>query len=366
MRALLLLCLAGCGATPLRVPAEIELGRSRVRASVDSELAAVYAQPLWPSPPAPTGRAAELHALWDAKPLDSENLRSLARASSNDFAALYFARRLLTEPRHARAQKRFESALARVRKGERPAWAPATRARYRVVFVPGMFYERNPDNGAAMETSRETLRRQGFDVVFVRSDENASVEANAKVVARYLRQARDDGVECIVVSASKGGPEMAHAIGWEMRDEDTRLVRGWISIGGILGGTPVADHAMTSPRGFLLTIASLAFGADMEVTASLTRERSAERNRRHRYPEHLRVYHYIGVPVSGSVGARVRDNFDRIARWGPNDGIALLGDQMLPQGDAILAIGWDHLFEDPDVHLKTLAAFWVLLEDLGA
>jgi hypothetical protein len=51
---------------------------------------------------------------------------------------------------------------------------------------------------------------------------------------------------------------------------------------------------------------------------------------------------------------------------GPNDGLTMLVDQLLPGGLAIVEPGVDHYFDHPDRELRSLALLEVLLKRIGA
>jgi hypothetical protein len=51
---------------------------------------------------------------------------------------------------------------------------------------------------------------------------------------------------------------------------------------------------------------------------------------------------------------------------GPNDGLTMLVDQLLPGGLAIVEPGVDHYFDHPDRELRSLALLEVLLKRLEA
>ena len=80
------------------------------------------------------------------------------------------------------------------------------------------------------------------------------------------------------------------------------------------------------------------------------------------FPAHLQLLHYVGVPLSGTVTPKVRSNYNTMRPYGPNDGVTLLPDQLLPQGHVVIAIGADHRFVDPRTDLKTLALASLIVE----
>ena len=96
------------------------------------------------------------------------------------------------------------------------------------------------------------------------------VEEGARVLADYLVEARKADRKLILTSASKGGGDIAHALGNLLAGEDLKHVRGWGSIGGVLRGTPLADVGLTFPSSWLLALTGWAHGTSLGVARDLS------------------------------------------------------------------------------------------------
>jgi len=351
-----LLLVAGCSATTHRYPVDTELGFTSVRTTVDSDLAARYL--LDSGGP----RIAALRSRYDAQILGNDELRALAEESSPDFAAVYFVRRILDAPRHLDSQERFTDSLRLLRDAQPIRIDRADRDAYTFAFVPGLFYERRPENGAAMARTRAVLRERGFKTFLVPTGELSTVEEGARVLADYLIEARDTKRKIILTSASKGGADVAHALGHLLAGTDLSHVCGWVSIGGVLRGTPLADVGLTFPSSWFLALTGWAHGTSLGLARDLSTAEGARRSAGYTFPAHLQVLHFVGVPFSGTVSDSVRGNYNTMVRYGPNDGVTLLPDQLLPQGHVVLALGSDHRFQDSGMDLKTLALASLIVE----
>jgi hypothetical protein len=75
---------------------------------------------------------------------------------------------------------------------------------------------------------------------------------------------------------------------------------------------------------------------------------------------------YVPVPLSGGISDRGAFGYSRMRDLGPNDGLTMLVDQLLPGGLAIVEPGVDHYFDHPDRELRSLALLEVLLKRLEA
>jgi hypothetical protein len=86
---------------------------------------------------------------------------------------------------------------------------------------------------------------------------------------------------------------------------------------------------------------------------------------RHCEAESLLVLDYVGAPLSGQVALDVKGRWKTLARFGPNDGLTLLADEILNSGRVVFEIGQDHYFRDPEIDLKALALACLVLEQLA-
>lgn len=320
-----------------------------VATTVDSPLAQAYVTaPLPLETPDPADRAG-----WQA----------LAARGSVDLAALHLLRTLAADPANAALRARFEAELARLRRRE-PVTTPAPDAL--VLLVPGWLYRTQPGTGADLARPRRVLDRLGIDNTLVPTLENGTVEANAAIVAAAVRAAPPCR-PLIVVSASKGGPEVAEALGHLLSPAATARVRAWVNVGGLLRGTPLADLGTTWPTSWL---AALYFAAQElpvgDSVASLRTDRSAARLARQRLPPGLRLVNLVGIPLSGHIRPHTEFGYARLKAYGPNDALTPIPDALALGGTTIALLGLDHYLADPELDLKTAALALVLLGEIAA
>ena len=289
-----------------------------------------------------------------------EQLAAIARTSSIDTATKAFAAAMESLPRNREFRASFDA--ARVGKLE----LPAAGARYLFVFVPGWLYRANPDSGADLARPRAVLGAMGLATRLVPLDENGTVEANGAALAAALGELAGDGRRLVLVSTSKGGPETHLALDQLGRSGGAGHVAAWVNIGGLLNGTPRADYWMEWPQRWLAAVAFAFLGHGTEAISSMTTA-----PRRARFPElgvphGVLVVNYIGAPLTADVGAHVRDDFEVIAPHGPNDGLTLLADALVPQGITLVEPGLDHYFVAPDIDARVAALVAALLGELEA
>src|SRR5258708_35823376 len=87
----------------------------------------------------------------------------------------------------------------------------------------------------------------------------------------------------------------------------------------------------------------------MKTTASQARMEGI------RIPARIMIVEYIAVPLSGDIYGSVRSRYVRLRKGGPNDGLTLLADELLPNGIAVIEPGIDHFYAAPGIEVKSVA-----------
>jgi hypothetical protein len=354
---------AACAA-PARIPAAGTIAGQRVHTTVDAPMARDYLERY-------LGGDRTDRALVEAveggrgeapvDPHDRDALGRLARRYSTDLATLYFVARLYEQPDNRRAQELFHAAVDRLIKGE---WRGAADRDYLVAFVPGYAYRRDPGTGADFARPRAVLEGAGFRTLLIETEELASVERNAALVATRLAGLAEQEERIIVVSASKGGPETALALGEGLAPEAARRVKAWVSVGGLLRGSPYADRYLGWPRRWLAALALAWEGLPASLVRDMSTATRAPALARLRLPPHLVTLQYVGAPLSGQVPPWSRGRYCVLSAHGPNDGLTLLAAELLPGGLVVTDLGLDHYYQDSAIDLKTLALLHTVLDAL--
>ena len=94
---------------------------------------------------------------------------------------------------------------------------------------------------------------------------------------------------------------------------------------------------------------------DVAGKESLTTSRSRQRFNSFRIPEHVLVVNYLGVPLTGSMSLWAHRGFSILSKYGPNDGVALLADMILPRSVTLADLGNDHFMRAKPLDLVTVA-----------
>lgn len=338
---------SGCTAPGANVPATGELAGRPIQTRVDTVTAA---QHLGGDEvcPAITG------------PGDRDGLAALASRRSPDTAAICFARAVMAETRNRTLQRRYLRSLAGA--AARPDAEGLACPGCLFLFVPGFHYHGSPTTGADLGKPRERLATLGLEVDFIEIDETGPVHANAQHIARRLRALKTGSPRVFLVSASKGGADVAEALGGILTPAETLHVEAWINIGGTLGGTRLAEMAGTWPVRPLTTVLGWLEGYRMAAIESLRPGVSRRRLRAQRIPSHIRVINHVAVPMSGDITRRARLGYRVLLRSGPNDGLTLLADAVALGGCTIMAVGEDHYLTGVPVEARTVALVRAILD----
>jgi len=342
-----------------QVPASGTIAGFRLAGPVDSEIARDFLERQ--TLPAGLLRVRNDYAQTQRAPTRTE-LADLSQRYSPDVATLTFIEAVSRLPENVELRRRYERELAYVRAVGVDHAGRGVPDDLLVLFVPGWFYvSHGSETNADLQRQRRLLDRFGVRNELVRVDENGKVEDNAVTVANAIRAA-SAGHRLIVVSASKSGAEVALALGRELRPDETRSVAAWLSIGGVVRGTPFADRVLEPDLCWFVRAQLRLQGFDLEGARSMRTDRAGAAFRTLAFPQHIEIVSYVAAPLSGHISERGDFGYARMRSHGPNDGLTLLADEIIPGGSTLLAPGVDHFFDHPDQPLWTAALFRVLVD----
>lgn len=295
----------------------------------------------------------DLFSRFSARPLETSTLRDIARHYSMDVATLYFVHRAYDEPENNSAQKRYFRYLEELQTNEVREMVKPLKEYY-AVFVPGLNYH-DSSNGGDFARQRKLLQDCGINNELVRTGNWGFTNENAEIISDRLRLLSKKYEKIIVVSASKGGLETAIALGNLLDPLDIKPIRAWVSVGGILKGSPLADQYLTWPKCWIAEVGLLFVRQNIEFVRDVSyAKRSADFASLH-FPEHVKRIHFVGAPLSTDIHKRIRSAYCSIRDFGPNDGITPIADEITENGVVVSELGFDHYYQHPEIDKKTIA-----------
>lgn len=286
------------------------------------------------------------------KPLNTSTLAGIASDYSMDVATLYFLQRAYMNKFNRQAQDLYHHFLDQLKSEKADQLAPLKD--YYVAFVPGLDYH-DSTNGGNFARQRRLLDRGGIQNELIQTNSWGLTDENAALIAKRLNELSALHSSILLVSASKGGLEVAVALGKLMSPGETKAIKAWVSVGGILNGSPVADTYLCWPKCWVAEIGLLTVGQKINLVKDVSYRKRTEDFQGLQFPENVKRIHFVGAPLATQIDKRIRGNYCSIKKFGPNDGITPLADEITDGGIIVSELGFDHYFRHPEIDKKTIA-----------
>lgn len=352
--SIMCILLTGCTCVKNKFPLTGNLGPYQLKTTVDSKYASYYVENYL------AGRHTDKHIDSQFDSLDEcyhdkvpqrEELNGISKRFSVDFAALFWAHKLLTIPDNKAVQDIFVREFKSVSSGN----SQAHKKEYVILLVPGLDYKNNGHlTGSDLKAQIEIMRANGLHVHFVEIQPLGTVYENAKMVASAITENANRKI--LIGGPSSAGPAIHLALSNMISEDVADSVAAWVNLGGVLKGSPVIDwmdSGMTAPIWKTLLWTK---GWNPETFKSLRADVSRKRAENLEIPDNIKVINYIGLSLSGNISKFAMDKYCIMRSQGPNDGLAMLPDMVAPNSLSIIAPTSDHFFaEDPQIKEKTMA-----------
>jgi hypothetical protein len=357
----MLALLNACGTGP-RVTASGDVAGYSLHGPVDNVLARDYIE----GRPLPLSlQKLRARLLSSPSQPSRELLAWVSREYSPDVATLLFLETLSAQPAARDLRARYEREVALIQRVGIDRAQPAPTSDLLILMIPGWFYvSHGAETNADFRIQRRLYEQWGVAHRLVPIDENGTVANNADIVAHAIRSASAEH-RIFLVSASKSGAEVALALGSKLAPQEADRVVGWLSIVGAVRGSPLADRVLEADLCWFARgqLALEGFGLDglQSMRSSLGRPQFD----RLRFPSHIRIFSVIAVPLSGYISPRGSFGYGRMRELGPNDGLTLLTDELIPGAIPLVLPGVDHFLGPEDQRLWSTAIFRVLVAELS-
>jgi len=348
------LLLGACSSIP-KIPAKGAVFGQRVDTTVDSEIARYYLEIYLQGKNENRDMDEKISALYSShgKSVPSrEELKEISQAFSVDFAALFLADRLLNNRCNKDLNQLFELYL----KNDTAVDASISSS-YQILFVPGWHYVENGHlTGADFAKPRELATKSGFENYLVALPPTGSVEEGANVLAAEITRRNRSGKKILLAGSSSAGPVIHLALGELLDEKELSSIKAWLNLGGILRGTPFIDYFEGRPQRWLFNLYIWFEGLDKQAILSMGTAQGRRRFSRLQLDSEIVVINYMGIPLSGQLSQYSGTGYRMLRPHGPNDGLTLLTDEIVPGSLTVVALGTDHfLAEDPEIDKKTVA-----------
>jgi hypothetical protein len=294
-------------------------------------------------------RAAAWPECSDHADLTAEALERITQREGVDFATALFFDRFQKAPAHADFIQRINRLCetSTVRRETLDA---------RIVIVPGALYLERPDLGSDGRLVREVAEAFGLETDLIPLVSFGSVAHNAQLIREWLE--KNSGQRLVLVSLSKGGPDLKVALSSPDASNLFRDVVAWINVGGPLNGTRMADWILASRwRRWFVRWRFKRQGRDFQFLADLQHRRGGLLDFTPCLPASTMVLSLVGVPLRRHLTSRfARFCHRRLSVFGPNDGTTSLADLLNWPGQIYPVWGVDHYFRAENRARSLIAA----------
>lgn len=217
---------------------------------------------------------------------------------------------------------------------------------FHLAVAPGAFYREHAGTGADGAAVREAARALGARASLIPAPSLGTLSANANAILEWL--GRQQSGPLVLVSLSKGGADVKCALAAPQAAAAFRHVVAWINVGGITDGSGMASWLFD--RSWATLIYRLLFwrrGRDFEFVRDLPRRPGGPLDFTPELPEWMTTIHVVGFPLRRHIRKRATRTWHRrLAKWGPNDGAAVLHDAFRLPGRIAPIWGVDHFSQD--------------------
>ena len=265
----------------------------------------------------------------------TNKLVEISNTHGLDFATALFYDRVLRCPKNCEFFQRVHA------RSQTPLAVPTL-----IGIVPGAFYREHKNTGADGERIVEIGRSLNCAVERIPLQSFGSLAENARQIADWLT-ARG-GQRIALVSLSKGSADLKTALGLPNAAQLFRNVVAWISLSGLVQGTPlVAWLRRQRLRRIGVHLLLWARGQRYSTLEELHHENGRLLTEWPSLPPHLRIIHVLGFPLRRHLAHPFTPRaYERLAPLGPNDGGGiLLGDMAQIPGVIFPVWGADHYLQ---------------------
>ena len=312
------------------------------------------------------GDVQQFHRDHDELPLTSKLLAKITKDYSLDVATLYFLIRNYNIPKNQSAQDQFNLYFQKILAGE-PIDQLDNLKEYFIAFVPGFGYIDDTTTGADFARQRALIDQAGIGNKLIQIGEYDLVDQNAFIVTEELTKLCSVHPKILIVSASKGGLETAIALGRHMDPNIMGPLKAWLSVGGLLRGSPLADFHLVPPKSWMARFILWTKGKNMDMIHDLSYDRRSREFEQLDFPKHLQMLHYVAAPLATKIHKEIRSRHrSMIKGFGPNDGLTPLADEITENGIVVSELGLNHYFRDSEIDKKTFAMALVALDLINA
>lgn len=280
----------------------------------------------------PAGEDARLLARADEWEGCADDFSAVARSEGIEFATALLHARILRAPANAEFLRAARAARQ------------TTRLDADLIgIVPGAFHREHRDTGADGARLLAIVRESRCEAEVIPVASFGTLDENARTIHGWLAAHR--GRRVAIVSLSKGGTDVKRALALPGADAAFSHVAAWVSLSGIVQGTPLIAWLRARPlRWWSVRMLLWWRGHPRQTLEDLRHGPGTPLAAWPALPAHMSVVHVCGFPLRRHLAHPWASRaYERLAPLGPNDGGGiLLADTLALPGIVCPVWGADH------------------------
>ena len=146
-----------------------------------------------------------------------------------------------------------------------------------------------------------------------------------------------------------------------LSEQQTQHVKGWLNIGGIIAGSTLIDNEQARPEQWLRSI-GFSPETPLDAILSLDTKTAKARLSELKLPRDVVIVNYAALPFASDLSQHAEYSFNSLAKFGPNDGAALIHEMLVPDKTTVLEIGLDHFMRSLRAMYRALALLTLIME----
>lgn len=221
-----------------------------------------------------------------------------------------------------------------------------------VVLVPGAFFREYPQHGGYGQALEDALLRLGVPVTRIDVPSFSSVDTSGQLIFDWF--SKHQGEPVIIVSLSKGSTDVIKFFSLlkENKIPVSRFCHSWISVCGIIFGTPIVEAIKKERiRFFAIQMLFRYLGYKSKDLNSLNRV-ECEKRAKEMFPLlSVPSYHVVAVPYFKNLSSKFAIRAAKRAwEFGASDGGGVLIEDYLSYPGTVVALHRaDHYFKNTSI-----------------
>ncbi|TGM81963.1 hypothetical protein EHR01_04025 [Leptospira mtsangambouensis] len=215
----------------------------------------------------------------------------------------------------------------------------------KVLVVPAGLYEELPEYAGDGSLILSIAKKFGLEASKIPVLSKGKISENVKIILDTIKKEKEP---LYVFSFSKGSSDFRVFL--ESYPEISSKVKLWISICGVHKGLHLVERFVgnSKVKNFFSKSLLNVVGIPLEFVSDFSLQ-SELLNQSYSIPKHLKTVSVVGFPIESHLKGTIRGRYQYLSRFGPNDGITLLLDAILPESKIIPVWGADHYFRSPKI-----------------